>query len=49
MRGYEDLGYKAGQFPVAEDKAQHIFSLPIYPHLKDEEVDAIIEVVRAAI
>ena len=49
MRGYEDLGYRAGQFPVAEDKARHIFSLPIYPHLKDEEVDAIIEVVRAAI
>jgi aminotransferase EvaB len=49
MRGYEDLGYKAGQFPVAEEKAQHIFSLPIYPHLRDEEVDAIIEVVRVAI
>jgi dTDP-3-amino-2,3,6-trideoxy-4-keto-D-glucose/dTDP-3-amino-3,4,6-trideoxy-alpha-D-glucose/dTDP-2,6-dideoxy-D-kanosamine transaminase len=49
MRGYEDLGYRAGQFPVAEDKARHIFSLPIYPHLRDEEVDAIIEVVRAAI
>ena len=26
-----------------------IFSLPIYPHLKDEEVDEVIEVVRAAI
>jgi dTDP-3-amino-2,3,6-trideoxy-4-keto-D-glucose/dTDP-3-amino-3,4,6-trideoxy-alpha-D-glucose/dTDP-2,6-dideoxy-D-kanosamine transaminase len=49
MRGYEDLAYRAGQFPVAEDKARHIFSLPIYPHLRDEEVDAIIEVVRAAI
>ncbi len=40
---------RAGQFPVAENKARHIFSLPIYPHLKDEEVDEIIEVVRAAI
>jgi dTDP-4-amino-4,6-dideoxygalactose transaminase len=49
MRGYQDLGYKASQFPVAEDKARHIFSLPIYPFLKDEEVDAIVEVVRAAI
>lgn len=49
MRGYEDLGYRAGQFPVAEKKAQRIFSLPIYPHLKDEEVDEVIEVVRAAI
>jgi aminotransferase EvaB len=49
MRGYEDLGYREGQFPVAERKAQQIFSLPIYPHLKDDEVDEIIEVVRAAI
>jgi dTDP-3-amino-2,3,6-trideoxy-4-keto-D-glucose/dTDP-3-amino-3,4,6-trideoxy-alpha-D-glucose/dTDP-2,6-dideoxy-D-kanosamine transaminase len=49
MRGYEDLGYREGQFPVAEKKARQIFSLPIYPHLKDDEVDEIIEVVRAAI
>jgi aminotransferase EvaB len=49
MRGYQDLGYRAGQFPVAEKKAQRIFSLPIYPHLKDDEVDEVIEVVRAAI
>jgi aminotransferase EvaB len=49
MRGYEHLRYRAGQFPVAEKKAQHIFSLPVYPHLRDEEVDAVVDVVRAAI
>jgi aminotransferase EvaB len=49
MRGYEHLGYRAGQFPVAEKKAQHIFSLPIYPHLRDEEIDEVIDVVKAAI
>jgi dTDP-3-amino-2,3,6-trideoxy-4-keto-D-glucose/dTDP-3-amino-3,4,6-trideoxy-alpha-D-glucose/dTDP-2,6-dideoxy-D-kanosamine transaminase len=49
MRGYEDLGYREGQFPVAEKKARQIFSLPIYPHLKDDEVDEIIDVVRAAL
>jgi aminotransferase EvaB len=49
MRGYEDLGYRCGQFPVAEKQARHIFSLPIYPHLQDDEVDAIVEVVRASI
>jgi dTDP-3-amino-2,3,6-trideoxy-4-keto-D-glucose/dTDP-3-amino-3,4,6-trideoxy-alpha-D-glucose/dTDP-2,6-dideoxy-D-kanosamine transaminase len=49
MRGYEDLGYRAGQFPVAEKKAQRIFSLPIYPLLKDEEVDQVVELVRASI
>ena len=49
MRGYQDLGYRAGQFPVAETKASRIFSLPIYPHLRDDEVDEIIEVVRASL
>jgi len=49
MRGYEDLGYRAGQFPVAEAKAARIFSLPIYPHLRDEEVDEVIEIVRASV
>jgi aminotransferase EvaB len=49
MRGYEDLGYRSGQFPVAEQKAQRIFSLPIYPHLKDDEVDEVVAVVRAEI
>ncbi len=49
MRGYEDLGYRAGQFPVAESKAQHIFSLPMYPHLRDEEVDEVIDLVRSSI
>lgn len=28
MRGSADLGYREGQFPVAERKAQRIFSLP---------------------
>ena len=49
MRGYQDLGYRAGQFPVAEKKAQRIFSLPIYPHLRDDEVDEVIGAVRSAI
>jgi aminotransferase EvaB len=49
MRGYEDLGYRAGQFPVTERKARHIFSLPMYPHLRDDEVDEVIDVVRSSI
>ncbi|MET4445540.1 aminotransferase EvaB [Bradyrhizobium sp. GM2.2] len=49
MRGYHDLGYRSGQFPVAEKKAQRIFSLPIYPHLTDDEVDEVIDLVRKEI
>jgi aminotransferase EvaB len=49
MRGNADLGYVEGQFPVAERKAQRIFSLPMYPHLKDEEVDTVINVLKDVI
>ena len=46
MRGTADLGYRQGAFPVTERKAERIFSLPMYPHLKDEEVDTVIEVLK---
>jgi aminotransferase EvaB len=46
MRGSADLGYREGQFPVAERKASRIFSLPMYPHLMDEEVDSVIAALK---
>lgn len=49
MRGSADLGYREGQFPVVERKARRIFSLPMYPHLKDEEVDTVINVLREVV
>ena len=36
-------------FRLRRQRPQRIFSLPIYPHLRDEEVDEVVEVVRAAI
>ena len=45
-----DLGYREGQFPVTERKAKQIFSLPMYPHLKDEEeVDTVIAALKEVI
>jgi len=35
---YKDLGYKKGDFPVAEKTAQEIISLPMYPHLKEKQI-----------
>ncbi len=35
---YRKLGYKIGDFPVAERLASRILSLPIYPELEREEV-----------
>jgi len=33
QKAYEALGYKAGDFPVSEEIATEIVSLPMYPHL----------------
>lgn len=39
------LGYKEGDFQVAEVTSRNILSLPIYPELKDEEVFEISQVI----
>jgi aminotransferase EvaB len=41
MRAYGHLGYKEGDFPVTEQLAKTIFSLPMYPTLTDEEQDTV--------
>jgi dTDP-4-amino-4,6-dideoxygalactose transaminase len=46
QEAYKDLNYTSGSFPVAEQLSKEILSLPIFPQLKDEEIDRIIEVVN---
>lgn len=38
QKAYKDLGYKKGDFPVAEKVTQEIISLPMYPHLKETQI-----------
>lgn len=44
---YKELGYKEGQFPVAEGYGKHEMSLPIYVGLTDEEINYIIETINS--
>lgn len=44
----QKLGYKQGDFPVAERQAERILTLPAHPYLTDEEVDRVIDCVAAA-
>lgn len=37
------LGYKLGDFPHAEWACSHVLSLPIFPQLRDEEVEHVIQ------
>jgi dTDP-4-amino-4,6-dideoxygalactose transaminase len=43
---YADLGYRAGDFPVAEGVCGKILPLPMYPELTDEQVDYVISTIR---
>jgi dTDP-4-amino-4,6-dideoxygalactose transaminase len=46
QQAYQDLGYKAGRFPIAESMAARVLSLPIGPQLQDADVDAVIDALR---
>lgn len=46
MSGFAHLGYEKGAFPVTEDLARQIFSLPMYPSLGTDTQDRVIEAVR---
>lgn len=43
---YQYLGYRAGDFPVAERVAGEILSLPLYPELGNEQVSEICNQIR---
>lgn len=42
------LGYKKGDFPVAEETAAKVLSLPIYPELPEEAVKEIADIINNA-
>jgi dTDP-4-amino-4,6-dideoxygalactose transaminase len=45
---YAHLGYRVGDFPVAEQMAQQCLSLPMYAELSEEEQEHIVEILKQA-
>lgn len=43
---FKDLGYKEGDFPVAEKAAKEAISLPMYPELKLEHQEYVVEKIK---
>lgn len=44
---YKDLGFKKGDFPIAEEISATELSLPMYYGMTDEEIDYVIEVINS--
>jgi len=48
QKAYRNLGYKQGDFPVAEKLAREIISLPLHPYLSDRDIETVAEVIKSA-
>lgn len=46
MTAFRKLGWKEGDFPMAEKHFERIISLPLYPSMTDEQVQYVIDAVR---
>lgn len=44
---FEPLGYGRGDFPVAEDLANRIVSLPMHPHMASDDVEVVADACRS--
>jgi dTDP-4-amino-4,6-dideoxygalactose transaminase len=43
---FAPLGYREGQFPVAEGASHEVVSLPVYPELTGEQREAVVGAIR---
>ncbi len=49
QEAYADLGYKRGDFPVAEAVADDIMSLPMFPHITKEQIETVVEALKESL
>jgi len=41
MKGFANLGYKEGDFPISESLCKKIISVPIFPGMTESEVNEV--------
>ncbi|MDH5542287.1 MAG: DegT/DnrJ/EryC1/StrS family aminotransferase [Nitrospinota bacterium] len=46
---YATLGLSKGDFPVSENAASRIFSLPMHPYLGDKEIESVVKAIHRAV
>ncbi|NWG04145.1 MAG: DegT/DnrJ/EryC1/StrS family aminotransferase [Syntrophaceae bacterium] len=47
QNAYKGLGYRKGDLPVTEQCASEILSLPLFPELKEDEIERVVESIRS--
>ena len=47
QQAYQHLGYKKGDFPIAEKLADTMLSLPIWPGMSEDEVRIVADTIKA--
>jgi len=47
QEAFAHLGYREGDFPISEDVADRIFSIPMHPYLAREDQDKIIDIINS--
>lgn len=46
QRAYHHLGYRRGDFPIAEKISQEILSLPMYPELDSKQIQYVVDKIK---
>ena len=46
---YNQLGYKKGLCPIAEEIYRNMMSIPLFPKMDDEDVQSVIDVINKLI
>jgi len=46
QKALADLGYQLGDFPVSEKAANEVLALPMYPELRVDELESVVEAIR---
>jgi dTDP-4-amino-4,6-dideoxygalactose transaminase len=49
QQAYAYLGHQAGDFPISEQVARECLSLPLFPEMTDEQLDAVVTALKEVV
>jgi dTDP-4-amino-4,6-dideoxygalactose transaminase len=48
QKAHADLGHREGDFPVSEQAAREVLSLPLYPEMTSDQISTVVEAIAGA-